>query len=149
MSWRGTAGGIKAASMGYDVVMAPTTYCYLDYVQASDLEKEPFSITHQWSPNKQWTENPLTLEKVYGFDPLTDIPAEAHKHILGVQCNLWTEYVAYPQHAFYMLLPRLDALIEVQWCRADQKNYEDFKARLQQLQRLYDRIGVNYCRDME
>ena len=36
-------------------------------------------------------------------------------HILGVQANLWTEYIASTEHLEYMLLPRLAALSEVQW----------------------------------
>ena len=138
MSWRGVKGGIEAASQHHRVIMTPTDFCYFDYYQLKDHDRQPPAIGYY-----------LPISKVYDFDPLNGIPAEEQRFILGVQCNLWTEYVAYPQHAFYMLLPRLDALSEVQWCRADQKNYEDFKARLPQLQRLYDRIGVNYCRDME
>ena len=63
--------------------------------------------------------------------------------------NLWTEYVAYPQHLFYMLLPRLDAISEVQWCRSDQKDFEDFKTRLPHMKQIYDRMGVNYCHQVE
>ena len=44
MSWRGTEGGIYAAKMGHDAIMTPTTYCYLDYCQASDPENEPLNI---------------------------------------------------------------------------------------------------------
>ena len=145
MSWRGTAGGIKAASMGYDVIMTPTTYCYLDYVQGNDLEKEPFSISHQWSENKKWTEHPLSLEKVYGFEPLTGIPEYAHKHILGVQCNLWTEYIAEPEHLEYMLFPRLMAISEVQWCQPGRKDFDRFRSSLADRQLpMLDKLGINY-----
>jgi len=57
--------------------------------------------------------------------------------------------VAYPQHVFFMLLPRLDAISEVQWCRSDQKNFEDFKARLPHMMKLYDSYGITYCRNIE
>src|SRR5690606_33841431 len=30
-SWRGMEGGLAAASQGHDVVMSPTSHCYLDY----------------------------------------------------------------------------------------------------------------------
>ncbi len=145
MSWRGTEGGIKAAGMGYDAIMTPTTYCYLDYVQDNDLVKEPFSITHQWSPDKQWTENPLTLEKVYGFEPLDGIPAEAQDHILGVQCNMWTEYIAEPDYLEYMYFPRALAIAEVQWCQPERKDYERFQASLAGRQLpILEKLGVNY-----
>ena len=138
MSWRGTKGGIEAAKQHHRVIMTPTDFCYFDYYQLKDHDRQPPAIGYY-----------LPLSKVYSFEPLDGIAEEEQQYILGVQSNLWTEYVAYPQHAYYMLLPRLDALSEVQWCRPDQKNYEDFMARLPHLKRLYDRIGVNYCRDME
>ena len=145
MSWRGTKGGIKAASMGYDVVMSPTTYCYFDYVQGHDLVKEPFTITHQWASNKEWEEDPLTLEKVYGYEPLAEIPAEAQKHILGVQCNMWTEYIAEPDYLEFMFFPRALAISEVQWCKPENKDESRFleSLALRQLP-LLDYLGVNY-----
>ena len=144
MSWRGTAGGIKAASMGYDVIMAPTTYCYIDYVQDADLTKEPFSITHQWTKGDV-AEHPITLERVYGYDPLEEIPADAQKHILGVQCNLWTEYIATPEHLEYMLFPRVLALSEIQWSNPERKDIDRFRKNLAERQLpLLDMLGVNY-----
>ena len=145
MSWRGTSGGIKAASMGYDVIMSPTTYCYFDYVQGHDLVKEPFSITHQWAKNKEWEDNPLTLEKVYGYEPLAEIPAEAQKHILGVQCNMWTEYIAEPDYLEFMYFPRALALAEVQWCSPENKDFERFSESLEEhALPLLKQLGVNY-----
>jgi hexosaminidase len=138
MSWRGVKGGIEAAKQHHRVIMTPTDFCYFDYYQLKDHDRQPPAIGYY-----------LPVSKVYSFEPLDGIPEEEQQYILGAQANLWTEYVGYPQHVYYMLLPRLDALCEVQWCRPDQKDYEDFKARLTHLNRLYDRIGVNYCRDME
>lgn len=145
MSWRGTAGGVKAASMGYDVIMAPTTYCYIDYIQSADLDKEPFSISHQWSPEKKKIKNPLTLERVYGYDPLAEIPAGDQSHILGVQCNLWTEYIATPEHLEYMLFPRLMALSEISWSRPERKDFDGFKGSLADRQLpMLEMFGMNY-----
>ena len=145
MSWRGTKGGIKAAGMGYDVIMAPTTYCYLDYIQSSDLEHEPFSITHNWATPETVGDAAVTLEKLYGFDPLAEIPEEARGHILGMQCNLWTEYIATPEHLEYMLFPRVLALSEDAWCQPSVKDPERFRRSLESYQLpLLDKLGVNY-----
>ena len=136
MSWRGTEGGIQAAARGFDAIMTPTGYCYFDYYQGQERDKEPFGIGGY-----------LPLEKVYSYEPLKGIAAGAEKHILGVQANLWTEYIALPEHLEYMLLPRLCALSEIQWCRADNKDYDRFNASLDHTFGLLDKMGVNYSLD--
>ena len=140
MSWRGIKGGIEAARQHHRVIMTPTDYCYIDYYQLKDQGGQPLGIGGY-----------LPVSKVYSFEPLIpdQLSEDEQKYILGPQVNLWTEYVAYPQHLFYMLLPRLDAISEVQWCRSDQKDFEDFKTRLPHMKQIYDRMGVNYCHQVE
>ncbi len=79
----------------------------------------------------------------------SQLTPEEQKYIIGVQCNVWTEYIVSPQHVQYMLLPRLAALSEVQWLEPGQKDYEDFKKRLTAMQKIYDKYGYNYCRRYE
>jgi hexosaminidase len=136
MSWRGTKGGIKAASMGFDVVMTPTDYAYFDYYQSKERDKEPFGIGGY-----------LPLEKVYGYEPYDGMVAGSESHILGVQANMWTEYIATPEHLEYMLMPRMSAMSEIQWCAAEAKDYERFKASLDHTFEMMDAMGVNYCLD--
>ncbi|HWJ22014.1 MAG TPA: beta-N-acetylhexosaminidase, partial [Gemmatimonadaceae bacterium] len=111
MSWRGMEGGIAAARQGHDVVMAPGDYTYLDHYQG-DPASEPLSIGGY-----------LPLDTVYAWDPVPAelTPAEA-SHILGAQGNLWTEYIATPAHAEYMLFPRMIALSEVVWSPKEARN---------------------------
>ena len=136
MSWRGTKGGIKAASMGFDVVMTPTDYAYFDYYQSKERDKEPFGIGGY-----------LPLEKVYSYEPYDGMVAGSESHILGVQANMWTEYIATPEHLEYMLMPRMSAMSEIQWCAAEAKDYERFKASLDHTFEMMDAMGVNYCLD--
>jgi hexosaminidase len=103
MSWRGEAGGIAAASAGHDVVMTPEEWLYLDWAYADD-PAEPLAIRPA-----------ISVERVYGYDPVASIPADRRHHVLGVQANLWTEYVPTPEHAEYLYFPRLCALAEVAW----------------------------------
>ena len=79
------------------------------------------------------------------MDPLEGIdPANAH-HILGVQANLWTEYIATPEHLEYMLLPRMLALAEVQWCPAGQRDWTRFLRVLHEHEfPVLDRAGYHY-----
>ncbi len=135
MSWRGEEGGIHAAKAGHDVVMVPQSHVYFDHHQFSDTSREPLAIGG-YTP----------LEKVYHYDPipaaLTDIEA---KHVLGSQSQLWTEYVPTPDHAEYMLFPRLCALSEVVWTPQDQKSYSGFLERMDlHVQRL-NALGVKHA----
>lgn len=141
MSWRGTKGGIAAARQGHRVIMSPNVFSYIDHPQLKDLGKQP-RTTDSYI---------VSASKVYSFEPLIpdSLTKEQQRLILGPQVNLWTEHVAYPQHAFYQLLPRLGASSEVQWCNPDQKNFDYFKKRLPRLKKLYDMLGVNYCKQLE
>lgn len=134
MSWRGTEGGTAAAEQDTDVVMVPHSYLYFDYYQTDDRSQEPFAIGGR-----------LPVDKVYGYDPLAGIPEECRKHILGVQANLWTEHVATGEHAEHMVIPRIDALSEVQWCDRENMDYDDFLQRLESMAGLYDLLGYNYA----
>ncbi len=135
MSWRGFQGGIEAAKSGHDVVMTPTDFCYFDYYQGpKDLE--PLAIGGN-----------LTLSKVYEFDPVPkELTTEEAKHILGGQANLWTEYVATPDHADYMLFPRLDAMAEVLWSATERRDFTDFQKRLARQFERYGNAGLNYAK---
>ena len=132
MSWRGTSGGIKAAKNGYDAIMTPTTYCYFDYKQSKD-PAEPYGYSL------------LNMEKVYSYEPLAELDEEESKHILGVQANLWTEFISTNEHLEYMLLPRMLALSEVQWCKPEVKDYDRFyKSLVTHHYPLLESKGYNY-----
>ena len=141
MSWRGIKGGIAAARQGHRVIMSPNVYSYIDHPQLKDLGKQP-RTTDSYI---------VSASKIYSFEPLIpdSLTNEQQRLILGPQVNLWTEHVAYPQHAFYQLLPRLGASCEVQWCNPEQKNFDYFKKRLPRLKKLYNLLGVNYCKRLE
>jgi hexosaminidase len=134
MDWIG--GGKEAALAGHDVVMTPTAYCYLDHYQATNHSTEPRAIGGF-----------LPLKKVYAFEPVpTNLPPPFQSHILGGQGNLWTEYVASPRHAEYMIFPRACALAEVTWSAKNARDWEDFQQRLKVDEQRLDQLGVNYRR---
>lgn len=118
MSWRGESGGIAAAKAGHDVIMTPNDRLYLDYYQSEAID-EPRAIGGY-----------VTLEKVYTYDPTpASLSDKEKKHVLGVQANLWTEYVYTPEHVSYMYFPRALALAEVGWTQKERKDYESFRHR--------------------
>ena len=134
MSWRGSEGGIKAAQMGHKSIMVPHMYCYFDYYQSKDTDKEPLAIGGY-----------IPMEKVYSLEPTTGLTQEQAKFIWGVQANLWTEYITTTDHIEYMVLPRMAALAEVQWTQPDRKDYKNFTCRVLKLMKLYERDGLNYA----
>ena len=136
MSWRGMEGGIKAAQLGHDVIMTPTSFCYFDYYQTADTKDEPLGIGGY-----------VPIEKVYSLEPVPAVLTEEQsKHILGAQANLWTEYIHSSEHVEYMVLPRMAALAEVQWTQPEKKDFKDFTKRLARLMKFYQRDGFNYAK---
>ncbi len=134
MDWIG--GAKEAAGAGHDVVMTPTAYCYFDFYQSSNHVTEPKAAT--WG-------GPLTLNKMYAFDPMpTNVPPALQSLILGAQGNLWTEQIPNFKHAEYMTFPRACALAEVTWSAQDSRNWEDFMRRLQIHLRRLDELNINY-----
>ena len=135
MSWRGEKGGIEAARQGHDVIMTPNSYYYLDYYQSEDIANEPFGIGGY-----------LPVEKCYSYEPAeNDLTPEQKKHILGIQGNMWTEYVATEDHLQYMILPRLAALSECQWCNVETKDWDRFSAAAVRFCKMYEVMGYSYA----
>ncbi len=133
MSWRGSDGGVAAATAGHDVVMSPNTHCYFDYYQSEDTAAEPPAIGGH-----------LPLEQVYSFEPVPPALADHAARVLGVQGNIWTEYMATEPQVEYMAFPRALALAEVAWTPAELRSPAHFRARLAAHRPLLDRIGVGY-----
>ena len=139
MAWRGAKRGVVAAKLGNKVIMTPTHFCYLDFANTSDRVKNGEPICGGRNGKR-----PLTLRKVYSFDPYADLTTEEQRCIVGVQGNLWTEYVADFDHAQRMTLPRIAAIAEVGWTFGD-KDYDDFSRRMHLMRKLYDKCGYKYA----
>ncbi len=135
MSWRGESGGIEAAQQNHNVIMTPgSAGFYLDHAQGK-LYQEPFGIGG-YAP----------LQKTYSYNPVPAVLTEQQrKYIMGVQANLWTEYIASQNKLEYMMLPRLLAVAEVAWSPLEKKNFKDFsETRLPQQLAWLDSHGYNY-----
>ena len=134
MSWRGISGAIEAAKQNHDVIMTPTSHCYFDYYQ-SENENEPLAIGGF-----------LPLEKVYNFNPIPEeLTTEQAKFVLGVQGNVWTEYMPTIKSVEYMLFPRVFAMSELNWSKTEQKNYDDFASRVKYFHNRLDALDINYA----
>lgn len=138
-SWRDTKHGRIAAEAGHDVIMSPTSHCYFDYSQADEKNSkyEP-TLCGGYIP----------VEKVYAFEPCDENLSESSRpHILGVQANIWAEYLLYPNQVEYQALPRMAALAEVQWT-SGKKDYQAFLKRLNRLVNFYDLYKLTYAKHL-
>ena len=134
MSWRGKSGGVRAAKMGHDIIMAPNTFVYLDYYQ----ESAPYNLLGIGGF--------LPLKTVYRFDPVgTALAGKYEKYVLGGQANVWAEYLKSIEQVEYTAYPRAAAVAEAVWTPKREKNYLSFMQRLSRhLQRLAI-LDVNFC----
>ena len=134
MSWTGEAGGITAAQQHHNVIMTPGAYLYLDKAQGFSLQ-EPLSIGGF-----------VSLKKTYDYNPVpVTLTPDQQKYVMGVQANLWTEYIATEQKVEYMVLPRMLALAEIAWTPLAKKNYNDFAyTRVPVHLGILDAAGYNY-----
>jgi hexosaminidase len=144
MSWRGEAGGIASAKEGHDVVMASNSHLYFDHYQ---LPKNPelakgleFEAWGGFQP----------IYNVYSYDPVPKaLGAEEAKHILGVQGQLWSEYLKTWDKVEYTAFPRIAALAEIAWSPLEKKNYDDFLRRLDPIMNHYAAAGVRHAKPLK
>lgn len=132
MCWRSPDGAIKAAEEGHDVIMTPGSNYYLDAPQA-DPETQP----RAFGPT-------VTIGRTYSYNPVpASASAKAAKHIIGVQGNTWAEQIPTPQHAEYMIYPRIIAIAETGWTPQERKDSVDFMRRINSEVKHLKAIGYN------
>jgi len=137
MSWRGVETGIKAAKRGYDVIMCPVSRAYFDYSQSGFYDKEPKAFA-----------GIVPIDSVYFYDPQMGLSEAEAKHVIGAQANMWCDVIGSEEYVEYMLLPRLAAFSEVQWCKLDNKDWGRFKSSMDVVRNYYDANGYIYARHL-
>jgi len=130
MSWQGMKGGIEAARQQHEVVMTPTTFAYLDYMQGDPATEPEVYAT-------------LRLKKTYEFEPLP--PGIDPQWIKGGQGNVWTEQIYNYRYLQYMVWPRAFSLAETFWSPAEKKNWDNFVNRLNHHLVRYDIAQKKYA----
>ena len=134
MAWIGAdRAAVDAAKRGMNTILSPQIPYYINRRQ-SKLETEPLSQGY----------GDETVERVYSYKPMNDVPAELHSKYMGVQANFWTEWVEEPEVVQYLMLPRLAAVAEAGWTPAEKRDYNDFLQRLQGEAKYYQLKGVDY-----
>ncbi|MBR5875797.1 MAG: family 20 glycosylhydrolase [Akkermansia sp.] len=97
MLWRGEKAE-EVLSLGLPTILCPNSHFYFDYPQ-SDSPSEPESMP---APV-------ISTEKVFGYTP------PSSSTVIGIQGNLWSEYIYTPELLFYKAFPRAAAMAERAW----------------------------------
>lgn len=133
MSWGGSGTAVSAAKQKHYSVMCPGSHCYFDHYQGKP-EEEPRAM-----------EGFLPLERVYSYDPVPEeLSEEEEKYILGVQGNVWTEFIRTADQVEYMAFPRMCALAEVAWSTKEKQGLHNFLNRLDAHFGRLDELNINY-----
>lgn len=140
MSWRGEEGGIEAAKRNHRTIMTPSGIMYFNRYQTKS-SRDSLQIPGY-----------IPLEAVYAYEP---VPEELKKlgleiYIIGAQACVWTEYIETEKDVEYQIFPRMTGLSEVLWTSPKEKDFKDFKRRLEaNVLPRYGLWGSNYCHDYE
>jgi len=126
--WKGNIEMISdAVGKGYDIVNSYHVSTYLDY-----------SYKH------------IPLKKAYEFDPIPeDLDEKYRSKVLGSGCQMWGEWIPTVADMDRQIFPRLAAYAEVGWTNPENKNYKSFKNNLNQLQKRWSILGINYFQGKE
>lgn len=134
MAWVGAnQAAVEAAKRGMTTILSPQIPYYINRKQSA-LPTEPMS-------QGRGTE---TVEAVYNYAPMQNVPTELQSKYLGVQANFWTEWVVEESVLQYLMLPRLAAVAEAGWTAQQKRNYQDFINRLQTEKDYYKKKGLDY-----
>ena len=126
--WKGDLGLLTdAAKKGYGIVNSLHNKTYLDYNYKS-----------------------ITLKKAYNFNPVPEgLDAQYHKNIYGTGCQMWSEWTPTNADVERQTFPRIAAYAEVGWTALVNKDYDRFKVALKNMQKHWNRLGINYFKDIE
>lgn len=121
-SWRGIEGGIQAANAGHDVIMSPTSHCYLDYSYES-----------------------LPLKTSYSYEPIPEgLDEDKIGHVLGIEGNSWTEFIPDQNRYDHQTYPRMTALAEAGWSLNSVRSWEDYTERMKTHEKRLEILGVKF-----
>ncbi len=134
MSWQGIQGGISAARQGHDVVMAPVSHMYMDYLQTASPDEPPGRPAL------------VDLRKVYEFEPVpAELDASQRRHIIGLQATSFSEHMRTWERVQHAIFPRLAAVAETGWTPEAGRSYDSFLQRLPNLLAHYRALGIGYA----
>jgi hexosaminidase len=128
VGWVNVESGRKLAAEGYDVVVAPGQAYYLDMANGEEWH-EPGAGWAGWS----------SPEKAYRFDPTAGWTEAQKAKFLGVQGCIWSEPMTDRAVFDRLVFPRLSAIAETGWTKAENKDFGRFSTLSNLMPNLYGR----------
>lgn len=119
--WKGDAAIMKEAlAKGHEVVNSTHNYTYLDY-----------------------NYNRIPVRTAYGFDPVPEgISPEQAERVLGLGCQMWSEWTPTPADMYRLAFPRIAAYAETGWTKRENKDFARFERVLPRLRAEWKSRGI-------
>lgn len=114
---------VKRQSKIRDVIISPTSHFYFDY---------KFSV--------------LPLKKTYNFSKYKAGFFDDTQRALGMECEIWTEFIDSTDSLEFTLYPRLNAFSEVCWTEFKNRSFKDFLLRLEWYKTYMRKKNINFSR---
>ncbi len=91
-------------------------------------------------------EEKTSMRSVYEYDAemMKGLSAKQQQRVMGVQGNMWCEYIPTRERLLFQYFPRILALSELAWTQAAQKDYEKFYSRLPQQFAMLHQLNVPF-----
>ena len=126
----------RAIEKGHRIIISPTNYLYFDY---------PNGVGEPGAPWEGNDNGPNSVELIHQWEPVPDwYSVQEELQVLGLQANLWTEFIETNEYFEYMIFPRISALAEIAWSPKGDKDLGDFIRRLYVQSERYEAMGLNY-----
>lgn len=122
--WMGSKKKIREnLENGRKFVMSKFGHVYLDY-------------KYEFTP----------LRKSYKYEPIPKkLDEKFHEKVLGIEAPLWTEWVPNHRRLFWQVFPRLTAVAETGWTLRENKDYNSFKKRLGNFNKMLRMKGAGHA----
>jgi hexosaminidase len=132
--WRPDGTPTAAVEKGAKIIMSVANRAYLDMKYDNST---PIGLN--WAAN-------IEVKDAYDWDPATVAKGVPESALIGVEAPLWSETLANIRDVELMAFPRLPAIAEIGWSRADARKWDDFRARLGAHGPRLTALGVNFYR---
>ena len=91
-------------------------------------------------------EEKTSMRSIYEYDKemLKGMNAKQKQHVIGVQGNMWCEYIPTRERVLFQYFPRILALSELAWTKPELKDYDEFYSRLPKQFAMLHKLNVPF-----